>query len=299
MRVACVTVTVVLMAATAVGQKLAPTLKDVSYGPHERNVLNMWKAQSETPTPVMIYIHGGGWLNGRKHEFMKSNTYLKKGVSVVSISYRLCRTDLAPAPLLDAARALQFVRYKAAEWGLDKTRIAVSGSSAGGCTSLWLAFHDDLADPESKDPVLRESSKPICAAVKGAQTFIDAKLVNEFVGKAALGHPMIWKSVGAKSAADAIENYDTYADLYRECSPYTHLDADDPPVLLQYGPDKRAEDKIGEGIHSARFGFKLMEKAKTVGATVYFSGPTSSSSPFRDESDFVLKMLKVEQVSPE
>ena len=56
------------------------------------------------------------------------------------------------APLEDAARALQFVRSKAAQWNLDKQRIGASGGSAGACSALWLAFHDDMADPNSQDP---------------------------------------------------------------------------------------------------------------------------------------------------
>ena len=84
------------------------------------------------------------------------------GISVVSVEYRF--TDEATAdgvvppvqgPLGDAARAIQFIRSKAKEWNLDKTRIGATGGSAGAASSLWLAFHDDLADPRSDDPVAR------------------------------------------------------------------------------------------------------------------------------------------------
>ncbi|MEO2047672.1 MAG: hypothetical protein ABGX16_13990 [Pirellulales bacterium] len=53
----------------------------------------------------------------------------------------------------DAARALQLVRSKATEWNIDKQRIGASGGSAGACSSLWLAFHPDMANPASSDPV--------------------------------------------------------------------------------------------------------------------------------------------------
>lgn len=62
-------------------------------------------------------------------------------------------------PLSDAARPLQFVRSKATEWNVDKERIAASGGSAGTCSSLWLAFHTDMADPKSEDPVAHESTR--------------------------------------------------------------------------------------------------------------------------------------------
>src|SRR3954451_15201866 len=126
-------------------------LLNVPYGKHPRQVLDFYQARSDKPTPVVFYIHGGGWQAGDK----KTNPqpFLDKGISVVAINYRYVKhgveDKLEPpvrAPLEDAARALQFVRSKAGEWNLDKQRIGATGGSAGGCSSLWLAFHDDLAD---------------------------------------------------------------------------------------------------------------------------------------------------------
>src|SRR5207247_1560778 len=108
--------------------------------------------------------------------------------SVVSINYRFVSEAAAAGikppvqwPLHDAARALQFVRSKADEWNLDKSRIAASGSSAGACSALWLAFHDDLADPKSSDPTGRESTRLFCAAVVRAQTSLDPKQMTKWI----------------------------------------------------------------------------------------------------------------------
>ena len=118
-----------------------PTLANVRYGEHERHVLDFWKAESAGPTPLVFIIHGGGWVGGSKERaerFADVPALLKAGVSVVSINYRLIKRDAAAdtspavlAPLHDAARALQFVRSKAAEWNLDKTRVGAAGGSAG------------------------------------------------------------------------------------------------------------------------------------------------------------------------
>ena len=155
-------------------------LLNVAYGTHARQVLDFYPAKSDKRTPVVFYIHGGGWQNGDKKTNPKP--FLDKGISVVAINYRYVKNGVeekieppVKAPLEDAARALQFVRSKAAEWNLDKKRIGATGGSAGGCSSLWLAFHDDLADPNSKDPIARESTRLYCAAVDGAQTSLDPK----------------------------------------------------------------------------------------------------------------------------
>ena len=74
---------------------------------------------------------------------------------MASINYRYSTTDILPAPVHDAARAVQFLRSKAAEWQLDPRRFGAYGISAGATTSLWLAYHDDLADAGSADPIAR------------------------------------------------------------------------------------------------------------------------------------------------
>ena len=156
-----------------------PTLENVAYGTHERQVLDFYKAASGKPTPLLFFIHGGGWVAGDKRGLTGPavKSYLGAGISVVSINYRYSwQAQLAgikppvKAPLEDAARALQFVRSKAGEWNIDKQRISASGGSAGACSSLWLAFHKDMADPKSSDPVARESTRLWSAAVVGAQT---------------------------------------------------------------------------------------------------------------------------------
>ena len=174
-----------------------PTLSSVRYGPHERHILDFWKAESATPTPLLFVIHGGGWTGGSKERldrFADPKAILAAGISIAAINYRYVpqavEAGIEPpvkAPLHDAARALQFVRSKAAEWNLDKARVGAAGGSAGACSSLWLAFHDDLADPGSDDPVARESSRLWCAAVTGAQTTLDPQQMKQWTPNSRYG----------------------------------------------------------------------------------------------------------------
>src|SRR6185436_15517427 len=79
----------------------------------------------------------------------------------------------------DSARAIQFLRHKAGDWGLDPTRIAATGDSAGAGISLWLGLHNDLADPQNVDPVLRESTRLACVATKVGQTSYDPRFIKQ------------------------------------------------------------------------------------------------------------------------
>lgn len=247
-------------------KKYPPTLRDVAYGPHERQKLDFWQAKSDTPTPLVFYIHGGGWVKGSKESNSGPHLdLLEQGVSYVSINYRLARGEnVLPCSLHDAARALQFVRSKAGEWNIDPDRIIASGGSAGGCSSLWLAFHDDLADPNHEDPVARQSTRLLAAAVIMAQTTLDPWVVDKRLGPTASGHRMIWATVGAESLEDLQNNWERYKDLVVECSPITHLSADDPPVFMVYGEDTPAPPKKN-GIHHVEFARILKEKNDAVG----------------------------------
>lgn len=125
-----------------------PKLTEIRYGNHERNILDFWKAESSTRTPLAFVIHGGGWQSGEKERvdrFVDVNALLKAGISVTAINYRFIKMaeneGIRPPvkiPLQDAVRALQFVRNKAVEWNIDKNRIGAAGGSAGACSSLWI-----------------------------------------------------------------------------------------------------------------------------------------------------------------
>ncbi|CAN0539629.1 unnamed protein product, partial [Laminaria digitata] len=74
--------------------------------------------------------------------------------------------------LRDCARAIQFVRYKAEEWGIDASRIAVFGGSAGAGCAAWVGGVEDLAEPEHVDPVLRESTRvQVVGHISGQPTY--------------------------------------------------------------------------------------------------------------------------------
>ena len=147
---------------------------DIRYGSHKRNVFDLWIANTEQPAPLVIFIHGGGFRSGDKSKVYNRKDidfYLNHGISFASINYRYMTGDSlgVRASLYDSKRALQFIRSRAREWNIDKNRIACYGGSAGAGTSLWLAFHDDMADPENKDPVLRESTRIQAAGATGTQ----------------------------------------------------------------------------------------------------------------------------------
>ena len=282
-----------LLAADEV-KVLPPTQANVSYGPHAMNVIDFWKAEGEGPRPLLIYIHGGGWIGGdKKQDPKRIQPFLDKGISYASVNYRLTGEASLPAPVHDAARAVQFIRSKAAEWNINKNRIALTGGSAGACTSMWILLHDDLADPDSKDPVLRESTRVTAAAVNGGQTTIDPKVIEPWLGPNGIAHKMICMAVGEKTIEEALKNYDKHHALYVEFSPINHVDAKDPALFMSYdGNMTLPSENAGHGIHHPVFGIKLKEKADKAGMECHLLIPgTSKSEKYKDGNDFLMDKL--------
>ena len=260
----------------AQNSKPVPDLANVKYGEHERNVFDIWFADTTKTTPLAIYIHGGGFVAGSK-EKLKANDLsqlLKAGISVASINYRYLTIAPLPAAHNDAKQALQFIRSKAKEWKIDKDKVAAFGSSAGAQISMWLAFSDDMANPESKNPIERESTRLTCVATNIGQTTNDVdfrkalakkhlkdRYNTEFIKKY-FGDKMERKRItvfGAKTIEEANETA-------KRLSAMSLVSADDPPIFMTYfmSPDAKAPDnpkKIkGWLIHHVDYGIILKDK---------------------------------------
>lgn len=163
------------------------TFSNEKYGPHERNTFDLWLAKSNHPTPLVIYIHGGGFTGGDKSKYFLSEDlirFLDLGISVATINYRFLNDPPYGilASLNDSKRCLQFIRFHSEKYNIDKTKVACSGGSAGAGTSLWLAFSEDMAESENPDPVLRESTRLTCAGAFATQSTYDLFQWNKILG---------------------------------------------------------------------------------------------------------------------
>lgn len=279
-----------------------PTEKDVHYGPGTNQVVDFYKAASDKPTPLVFFIHGGGWQNGSK-KGIDPRPYLDAGISVVSVEYRFVQEATKAGakppvdwPLKDAARALQFVRSKANEWNIDKTRIGASGGSAGACSSLWLAFHDDLADAKSSDPVARESTRLMCAAVTGAQTSLDPKQMKEWTPNSRYGgHAFNVTNDPARKISNFTEFLaarEAILPWIAEYSPYALVTKDDPPVYLTYSKPPAMGKDEQDPTHSANFGVGLQEHMKKVGVPCELYYPGAADAPHETMQAYLIEMLK-------
>lgn len=219
----------VLLQANLLAQRLQPTHQDLAYDQqHAAQKLDVYLADSEKELPAMIYIHGGGWRAGSKNSVPAWLTSLvrDKVAHVVSVEYRF--TDVAPHPAQtnDCLRAIQFARAHAEEWKIDTSRIGVTGGSAGGHLSLYVALHDDVAQPDSGDPVQQQSSRVACAVSFAGPT--DWGLLDEIDH----AHPAYRQLVGYQPGTPLKE---MDAAKIEDVSPISFVSKDDPPIMQVHG----------------------------------------------------------------
>jgi len=280
-----------------------PTLANVAYGTHPKQVLDFWKAKSAQPTPLLFYIHGGGWMAGSKNRVGGLEQFLAAGISVVSVEYRFVSDAQAAGvkppvewPLHDAARALQFVRSKAAEWNIDKKRIGASGGSAGACSSLWLAFHDDMADPKSADPIARESTRLMCAAVNGPQTTLDPKQMKDWTPNSRYGGHAFGFTGDKEKKISQFEQFlqgrEKIMPWIKEYSPYEWVSSDDPPIYMSFSAPPALGQPAKDPTHSANFGVKLQEKLESVGVPCQIVYPGAPGVKYRSTTEYLIATLK-------
>ncbi len=283
-----------------------PTHARVGYGDHPSLVMDVWLAKSDEPTPMVVYIHGGGWEGGDRGSVQKHglHAFLGAGISVATVDYRLItpaiKAGITPPvrwPLGDAARSIQFIRSKAREWNLDKTRIGLTGGSAGGCSSLWLAMHDDMADPKSADPVARESTRVTCAGVFDAQTTLDPQQLREWFkapkyGAHAFG---FLKEKDGRLVSDMeawLANRDRVLPWIEEYSPIQHASADDPPIFLIYGktPEPAGHPQL-DAVHGAAFGVRLKNCLDSLGVECHLAYPALPTDANAPHIPFLIQRL--------
>ena len=272
--------------------QMPPTQANVKYGKDERNIFDIWLAKSDNPTPLAIYIHGGGFRAGSKEKLSNDilSQLLKAGISVASINYRYLTIDTPlPTSHHDARRALQFMRSKAEEWNLDKSRVAAFGGSAGAQICMWLAYSDDMAKPKSKDPIKRESTRLTCVATTGGQTTNKTEfwkeMITDIMGSKIDAEGFVRPLDGlvdpekVRMATWGASSLEEASRIASQHSALSLISEDDPPIFMSYGMDPSAKPPSdrkrlrGWIIHHVNLGIALKEKADALELEAHLKYP--------------------------
>ena len=257
--------------------------KDVSYGSDPLQKFDLWLPEdSAGKIPLVIYVHGGGYMQGDKstaysYASVDVATILNSGKAFATINYRLSPgnpfrkgvTGDHPVQMADSARALQYLRAHSGKVGVDVSKVSMTGGSAGGGITLWLALHSDLKNTSSSNIVDRQSTRVDCIALVDTQPTLNIGEVKDLLSP--FGFEVDEGITGLYGITpDQYNRAPAYWNRvlktsFEEASPMAHLTSDDAPkVMMAYKLGFETGD-----IHSPEFGIYLGEGLPEEVATKY------------------------------
>jgi acetyl esterase/lipase len=194
--------------------------RDVPYGKHERQKLDVFVPPGDGPFPLVLWVHGGGWEGGSKAGGPAMGL-LREGYAVASTNYRLSQHAPFPAQIEDVKAAVRFLRANAKKYRLDPDRFGAAGGSAGGHLVALLGTAGDVSDLEGSGGHKDVSSRVAC--------------VLDFFGPSDLeklaavkpGDSPITRLLGGP-----VKEKKELAD---KANPIRYASKDDPPFLIVHG----------------------------------------------------------------
>ncbi|QVL32491.1 alpha/beta hydrolase [Telmatocola sphagniphila] len=209
--------------ANASGRE-AKSEKNLAYGDHEREKLDLFlPPASAKPTPLVIWVHGGGWEAGSKEGNNPVNPLLKEGYAVACINYRYSKQAVFPAQIEDCKAAVRYLRGNATKFNLDKDHFGAIGASAGGHLVALLGTTGDVKELEGKVGKFPKESSRVQAVIDWfGPTDLEA-LTSPLLSNDNPISRLLGGSVKEKK------------DLARLANPISHITKDDAPFLILHG----------------------------------------------------------------
>ncbi len=216
---------------------------DEKYGHYPRNTFDIILPNSEKPTGLVIYIHGGGFIKGDKRNGLNRKEdilyFLNNNIAFATINYRFYKNNDSlgvKTCLNDIQRAIQFIRFNSNKYNIEKSLIACYGGSAGAGASLYFAFHDEMAI-KNDTTLLGESTRIKCAGAIDTQATYNLFRWKRFIPRLGLA-TLFKRKLFYKSAAN-FYGYLSYKDLKKHKKEITKcldmlemIDPNDPPIYL-------------------------------------------------------------------
>lgn len=230
--------------------------KDIAYDSKDRTQFDIWLPTSNSPTGLVIYVHGGGFTSGDKDfvytvqsggawDFPADIRFLlQNNIAFATIRYTLLsptgETQGVKKSMADVRRALQYIRSRSNDFNIDKSKIILAGNSAGAGTSLWIAFNNDFADVQNSDLVLRESTR--VKGVVARETQSSYNIEERWVNNVFVDYGLTWSQILANETGNIQKIYGVSSnaqyesaaiDTYRaEVDMLSLLSSDDPEIWI-------------------------------------------------------------------
>ncbi|WP_312864121.1 alpha/beta hydrolase [Saccharopolyspora phatthalungensis] len=183
-----------------------------------------------TPTPLIVYVHGGGWDAGGRTldadlaapEAQVAQRLLERGYAVATVDYRLSGVAHYPAQVIDVADAVRWLQQRAETWQLDPGRVGLWGASAGGQLVSQLGA------------VAGDPTKP-GGGLSGIRAVVDWFGPTDMSAEAQVAHPQI-PDYARRVVTELLGCMPVECPATADsASPIKNISGDEPPFLIQHG----------------------------------------------------------------
>ena len=209
----------------------AVTIKNVSYGAHAKNTMDVYLPERRTDTTkIIVMLHGGWWVGGDKNELDDQAVYFRdRGFAVVNMNYRLAGSSehIHPAQQFDIAAAIDYISSNALEWNVSPDKFALVGVSAGAHLALLYTYTNNVNNK--------------------VKTVVSISGPANFTGEMDLSKPAV---IQAAIALEVFlgDSFQENPELYIQASPIARVTSFSKPTLILHGlhdeivPVKQASD---------------------------------------------------------
>lgn len=250
--------------ATAVADDGPRILRNVVFarvGEHDLQ-LDLHKPAVASRPPLIVWVHGGAWRSGSKTD-MPLTGLVDRGYAVASVDYRLSPVAKFPAQIHDIKAAIRYLRANAPRHGIDATRIAIAGSSAGGHLAALVGVTNGHSELEGKVGDSLDQSSDV-------QAIVDYYGPTNFM---TILHQSTPHGLGVRVPALQLllgGQPEEKPELAKLASPVFHVDAADPPLLLLHGDqDPQVPINQAHELHGRYMELKLPVQFEVIHGAVH------------------------------
>ncbi len=221
--------------------------RDLAYGPHERNTLDVYVPKGDGLFPLVIWVHGGAWRGGSKDGGGPAVRLLDRGYAVAAINYRLSQHARFPAEIEDCKAAVRWLRANAAKYHFDPDRFGAWGASAGGHLVALLGTAGDVKELEGNG-----GHQSVSSRVQAVCDWFGPSDFSKVVEQAIPGTRIDRTRDDCPEALLIGGRIADHPDRVKRANPITYVTKDDPPFLIVHG-DKDDVVPVGQSriLHEA------------------------------------------------
>jgi acetyl esterase/lipase len=218
-----------------------------------------------TPTPAVLWLHGGGWERGDKNGSSGAELLAAQGFVTASIFYRLSGDWPFPADIEDCKCAIRYLRANAAKYGIDASRIGIAGASAGGHLAMLVALAGKDAGLEGTGgwPEVSSNVQAVSSWYGPTDFTVGGTEFDHHTGRAVV---KLFRGTLEEKPQD-----------YRRASPIAYVKASSPPLLLVQG-EKDDMVPFDQAV-------RMKERYESAGATIEFIAVKSAAHDFKEAGD--------------